>query len=322
MGYSEKLFKEKSDHGNSQLIPVASIGSIAPNPATVGDEVTFTGNGTDIDGAIAAYLWTLNGNHLSTEATFSTSDIPVGTHNIGFKVQTNDGVWSEEVTQELNVNKSTIEVPSGVSVILTFDDGWKTDYDVVYPLLKERNIRSTHYIIASAAGQHPYMSWEDIQTMHGDGFDMQCHSNTHSSLTDPSTNVSEEMLKVNEAFVAHGMPAPRHTAYPLGEYNENAISIVTQYRDSARVVSWGAYPVDSLQKPYELPSYPTDFHNTIDEIDKAIEGNYTLILCIHRVTDTPGEYNMPVSEFVSILTHIQSNNIPTQTISEYYEENF
>jgi hypothetical protein len=30
---------------------------------------------------------------------------------------------------------------------------------------------------------------------------------------------------------------------------------------------------------------------------------------------------MPISEFVSILDYIESNNIPTQKISEYYEEN-
>ena len=211
-------------------------------------------------------------------------------------------------------------------MILTFDDGYRSDYTVVYPEMKSRNMRSTHYIIASMAGSgYPgYMSWAEIREMHEDGFDMQCHSNTHPFLTEMSSDqIIQEMVAVNAAFVAQGMPAPRHTAYPYGDYNANVIATVSQYRDSGRVVTWGDYSgsTGSLQKPYNLPSYSTEWHNTIAEIDKAIAGNYTLILCIHAVTDTPGQYNMPISEFVSILDHIESNNIPTQTISEYYDKN-
>jgi len=90
------------------VAPVATIESITPNPAIVGDEITFTGNGTDTDGTIAAYLWTLNGTNLSTEASFSNSSIPVGTHAITFKVQDDDGAWSGEVSETLNIT----EVPN------------------------------------------------------------------------------------------------------------------------------------------------------------------------------------------------------------------
>ncbi|WP_292353196.1 polysaccharide deacetylase family protein, partial [Methanomethylovorans sp. PtaU1.Bin093] len=281
---------------------------------------------SDTDGTIVAYLWTSDGKEISTEASFSTSLLAVGTHTVKFSVKDDDGAWSAETTSTLKIEPSA-EVPSRATVILTFDDGFKSDYDTVYPLLKERNISSTHYIIASMVGEDSTrMTWDHIKAMYDDGFDMECHSDTHPDLTTMSSDeIIQEMLNVNTAFVTHGMPAPKHIAYPYGECNDNVISVISSYRDTGRVVTWknnGYYPTELLEKPYGLPCYPTEYHGTIAEIDKAVAGNYTLILGFHQVTENPGEYDISTSEFISILDYIESNNIRTQTISEYYKENF
>ncbi|OPY18527.1 MAG: Polysaccharide deacetylase [Methanomethylovorans sp. PtaU1.Bin093] len=252
--------------------------------------------------------------------------LAVGTHTVKFSVKDDDGAWSAETTSTLKIEPSA-EVPSRATVILTFDDGFKSDYDTVYPLLKERNISSTHYIIASMVGEDSTrMTWDHIKAMYDDGFDMECHSDTHPDLTTMSSDeIIQEMLNVNTAFVTHGMPAPKHIAYPYGECNDNVISVISSYRDTGRVVTWknnGYYPTELLEKPYGLPCYPTEYHGTIAEIDKAVAGNYTLILGFHQVTENPGEYDISTSEFISILDYIESNNIRTQTISEYYKENF
>uniref|UniRef100_UPI00260F3727 polysaccharide deacetylase family protein n=1 Tax=uncultured Methanomethylovorans sp. TaxID=183759 RepID=UPI00260F3727 len=312
------------------VAPIASIDEISPNPANEGDFVYFKGNGTDVGGAIKAYLWTIDGSIVSTKASFitSTSDLAPGTHIVTFRVQDNDGFWSKAETEELTINVpgTPVVVPSGTTVILTFNGGRESDYDIVYPLLKECNIRSTHYILTSLVGaDDTHMTWEEIKEMYNDRFDMECNGNTFVSFIDPATNVSDQMLKVNEAFVTNGMSAPRHTAYPFGEYNDNVKDIVEKYRDTGRNITWrngGHYPVESLKKRYELPCYPTEYHGTIGKIDDAITGNYTLILGFNHITEKPGQFDISVAEFVSIINYIESNNIPTQTIAEYYEENF
>jgi len=93
--------------GGTNTPPQAVIDSISPNPATQGeDAVAFTGSGTDDDGTIAAYEWSsdLDGV-LSSEVSFSkaASELTVGTHTISFKVQDDDGEWSEVVTSSLEV---------------------------------------------------------------------------------------------------------------------------------------------------------------------------------------------------------------------------
>jgi hypothetical protein len=84
--------------------PVAIIDSISPNRVDKGTAIYFKGHGTDRDGKIVSYGWqsSLDGE-LSTSATFSTSTLSVGTHNIYFRVQDDDGEWSIETSRQLTI---------------------------------------------------------------------------------------------------------------------------------------------------------------------------------------------------------------------------
>ncbi len=134
--------------------PTATIVSITPDPATQGtDTVTFTGSGDDTDGTVDAYKWTSDiDGALSTSASFTkpASELSVGTHTITFRVQDNDGAWSDPVTEDLTIN-------AGGSSTTTYDfttgagtDKWAYGYEVndfsecteTYP---DTEITSTEY---------------------------------------------------------------------------------------------------------------------------------------------------------------------------------
>lgn len=86
--------------------PVAYIDLVSASQIAPGGKVTFTGHGLDPDsnGSIVAYSWrsSIDGN-LSAAATFSTTSLTEGTHTIWFKVQDNQGSWSNEVPSNVNV---------------------------------------------------------------------------------------------------------------------------------------------------------------------------------------------------------------------------
>jgi VWFA-related protein len=84
--------------------PVAQIVSITPNPASLGENVTFQGIGTDIDGTITEYNWrsSIDGV-IGTQETFQISSLSPGEHTIYFKVKDNDNLWSDEVSTALPV---------------------------------------------------------------------------------------------------------------------------------------------------------------------------------------------------------------------------
>ncbi len=85
--------------------PTAYIDLIWPSPATQGeDTIQFAGHGEDRDGWIEAHEWSsdLDGV-LSTEEDFSleATDLEAGKHTISYRVQDNDGQWSESDTESL-----------------------------------------------------------------------------------------------------------------------------------------------------------------------------------------------------------------------------
>ncbi|PNX48155.1 MAG: hypothetical protein BV457_04325 [Thermoplasmata archaeon M9B1D] len=84
--------------------PEAFIDSINPNPALEGDIITFTGHGTD-DGYIISYEWKI-GSLKKQGSTFQYSGLSAGTYVVKFRVQDNDGDWSEYYEKDLTVNPS------------------------------------------------------------------------------------------------------------------------------------------------------------------------------------------------------------------------
>jgi hypothetical protein len=96
--------------------PVATIDSITPNPADMGEAVSFAGSGTDTEGPITGHEWTSNiDGLLSNQASFSTSTLSAGNHTISFRVRDNQNVWSAPDTETLNVGATggTIIIDNG-----------------------------------------------------------------------------------------------------------------------------------------------------------------------------------------------------------------
>ena len=72
--------------------PPTASATATPTTVTKGDAVTFDGSGSsDSDGSIASYEWKEGSTTLSTQQSFTTSSLAVGTHTITLTVTDNDG---------------------------------------------------------------------------------------------------------------------------------------------------------------------------------------------------------------------------------------
>ncbi|MCK4614863.1 MAG: lamin tail domain-containing protein, partial [Thermoplasmata archaeon] len=91
-------------NGGENKPPTGKIDEIKPNPANESETVYFYGNGTD-DGTIEEYCWNSGiDDFLSSEKSFSLSNLSNGTHTIYFKVKDNNDTWSKEVNTTLTIN--------------------------------------------------------------------------------------------------------------------------------------------------------------------------------------------------------------------------
>jgi hypothetical protein len=118
-------FRKVSDNS----APMAFIDTISPNPANRGETVFFFGHGEDSDGiTTSACSWISNlDGQLSSDTSFSTSALSIGTHKISFRVQDEQGAWSTSSTQALTVSKPQVDFSSSTMVIPTHHGRAQTD---------------------------------------------------------------------------------------------------------------------------------------------------------------------------------------------------
>jgi len=108
LGYFKQL--EPPSGGNQP--PIAAYLSISKSQALQNESITFSGEGTDIDGYIVGYQWRSNLNGiLSDQQTFSTTHLGLGTHTIYFKVMDNEGIWSTEKTGTIIIAAKINQAP-------------------------------------------------------------------------------------------------------------------------------------------------------------------------------------------------------------------
>lgn len=89
------------------------------------------------------------------------------------------------------------------SAILTFDDGWKSQHEVAWPILKKFNYPVTLFIYTEGIRPGHFsggesMSWDQLAEMRDAGVDIQGHTATHSDLRKPYDKVAKKKLNPQE----------------------------------------------------------------------------------------------------------------------------
>ncbi len=83
--------------------------------------------------------------------------------------------------------------PDG-AVVLTFDDGCKSDIEVALPALQERGFESAIFVNPATLGREGFLSWSDLETLRDAGMHVGSHGLDHRLLDDLSEEELERQL--------------------------------------------------------------------------------------------------------------------------------
>lgn len=220
-------------------------------------------------------------------------------------------------------------------IAIEFDDGYKTDFDIAYPILRARGIKATSFIIGSKPDNDDprYMSWDEIkQLKYEGGWDIGCHTYDHLRLADQTDEEIHRQLQLNsEAFQAQGMMVPRHFALPFGSgsLDSRVIDIVMQYRKSCRKIgafsdSFSAYADINFSA---LNAKGTDIYagntNLIAErkaeVDQIIANRGIGIWFSHEMKYSDAQqYETLVEYWTEIIDYALEKDVQFVTMEELY----
>ena len=121
-----------------------------------------------------------------------------------------------------------VESPCRRSVVLTFDDGCRDNYDVLFPLALRLDIRATFFVTDRGAGNPDFLSPAHIREMDASGrFEFGGHTSHHATLTEVDPQTARREIRENKACLEETLGHAVHSfSYPCGRYTPAIIDEV------------------------------------------------------------------------------------------------
>ncbi len=217
---------------------------------------------------------------------------------------------------------------SGRFVILSADDGHRSIYNRVYPLLKRHGMTLTLGVIGSYVGgpgssygpPGSYMGRREIQEMI-DSCDIEVasHSMTHARLTRLDSAACWREIHGSKVHLESMFGRPVVTfIYPYGSMDPRVRNMVRRagYR-LARAVRPGLPNI--WADPYRIPEIELRRETRLSDLKARIARRDVTVILLHRIVPRPAAFTeWPAADFAELLDWLDRRGARVTTLSEYY----
>jgi peptidoglycan/xylan/chitin deacetylase (PgdA/CDA1 family) len=118
------------------------------------------------------------------------------------------------------------------SLVLSFDDGYKSFLQYAYPILKELGFTATLFVYTDyiGAGRNA-LTWADLKKLGDEGFQIEAHSKSHGdmrrasgeSAAEYAKRMTAELNQPRELFLKNLGRYPETLAYPYGRQDDTVV---------------------------------------------------------------------------------------------------
>lgn len=162
------------------------------------------------------------------------------------------------------------KMPAGKQVLITFDDGYASQFDQAAPILNGFAFSATLFVSTGSVGKADFttvfpaeerpqkdrpLTWDELAILKNRGWSIQAHGcehKRHAQLAEPALHT--EFLQAKTALEEHLANTPAYYAYPYGSYSETVLHTLERagYRGGFSVHPGLATPGDDLRRIHRI----------------------------------------------------------------------
>ena len=173
-------------------------------------------------------------------------------------------------------------------IILTFDDGYKDNYDLLFPLLKKYNMKAVIYMVSDekynkwdveTSGEKKFdlMSKDEMLEMHKSGLvEFGGHTLHHPKLNTLTEKEQKHEIEENKIYLEETLGEKLCSfAYPYGIFNATSKKIVKELGfNYGLATDSGAFYIDD--DLYQVRRIGIFSDITMSKFKRRVKGNYNL----------------------------------------------
>ena len=227
------------------------------------------------------------------------------------------------------------------TVILTFDDACRDQYEVAAPILERYGFNAVFFVAELQPGwmgspgfgnKDEYMTWQQIKDLSDRGFEIANHTLNHNTFFTRATDeqIVSEVRGIEERCAEYEIPKPTAIGYPCGPCNEHSVELVRSlgYRwgrgsaiDGSPIRCDSAFYEPHFDNPMEVPSV---FVHGVESLEKALErcvSGKAMNLVFHSVRDEDmlAESGMEFSEMMEVLHDSGATCMSFRDLGQYVD---
>ena len=172
-----------------------------------------------------------------------------------------------------------IEKQDGNWLILTFDDGFLSDFEIVYPILKDKGVKATFFINEKNIGLPGYLELSHLKEMAKAGMEIACHGLTHHYLINMERDEAIREIKESKDRLEKQVGTEVKSFAPVGGHYRKWMKSIAQeagYRAFATMIPGKTNGGENMVL---LHRNHIQSHHDAGYVSRLIDGDYrTLVM--------------------------------------------